>query len=172
MVQFLVITSVYAKRFSSEKISPKISFEISFPASVHRKPITGRVYVMISNTNKREPRQQISRSGVPFFGSDVFNLKPGETVTIDETVLGSPVESLKDIPDGDYFVQGFVNIYTKFKRADGFVVWMHNDQWEGQRFNISPNNLYSDVKKVRLDFQKGYSIKLSATNKIPQDATP
>ncbi|MFQ5769887.1 MAG: alpha/beta hydrolase-fold protein, partial [bacterium] len=58
--------------------------------------------------------------------------------------------------------------------ADGHVVWMHNDQWEGQRFNISPNNLYSDVKKVHLDNQNGYAIKLSAKNvilpiKVPPD---
>ena len=51
----------------------------------------------------------------------------------------------RDIPAGDYFVQAFVNVYSEFKRADGHVLWMHDDQWEGQRWNRSPGNLYSAV---------------------------
>ena len=59
------------------------------------------------------------------------------------TDLGTPVASLNDLPPGDYFVQGFVNVYSEFKRADGHAVWMHDDQWEGQHWNSSPGNLYS-----------------------------
>lgn len=142
-------------------------FEISFNESVHTEPVTGRVYVMISRDKEREPRLQIGRSGVPFFGLDIENLEPGESVTINDTVLGFPVESLKEFPPGDYYVQGFVNIYTEFKRADGHVVWMHNDQWEGQRFNRSPGNLYSDVQKVHIDPKRGFHVKLNAIHKIP-----
>ena len=36
-------------------------FELSFPASVHAEPVTGRIYVMVSRTNDREPRLQIGR---------------------------------------------------------------------------------------------------------------
>ena len=126
-------------------------FELSFPASVHAEPVTGRIYVMISRTNDREPRLQIGRTGVPFFGRDVEQLAPGEAGVIDATDLGSPVASLADIPAGDYYVQGFVNVYSEFVRADGHVVWMHDDQWEGQHWNRSPGNLYSDVELVRLD---------------------
>ena len=54
-----------------------LRFEISVPASVHPEPITGRVYVMISRTNDREPRLQIGRTGVPFFGRDVERLTAG-----------------------------------------------------------------------------------------------
>ncbi len=142
-------------------------FEIFFNESVHTEPVTGRVYVMISRDKEREPRLQIGRSGVPFFGLDIENLEPGESVTINDTVLGFPVESLKEFPPGDYYVQGFVNIYTEFKRADGHVVWMHNDQWEGQRFNRSPGNLYSDVQKVHIDPKRGFHVKLNAIHKIP-----
>lgn len=150
----------------------KLNFQISFEDTTYPEPITGRVYVMISKTNNREPRLQISRSGVPFFGLDIINLKPGEVVIINETTLGSPTETLKEIPPGDYFVQSFVNIYTKFERSDGHILWMHNDQWEGQRFNRSPGNLYSDVQKVHLDHKKGYTVKLIATRKIPPINVP
>jgi len=128
----------------------KIKFEISFPTSVHPEDITGRVFVMISRDDQREPRLQAGgwSNSVPFFGKDIEKLKPGETVIIDETVLGFPLKSLTEIPAGDYYVQGLVNIYTEFKRADGHVIWAHMDQWEGQQFNRSPGNLYSEVQKI------------------------
>ena len=156
------------------KAGPKVPLriEISVPASVHPEPITGRVYFMLSRTGDREPRLQIGRTGVPFFGRDVEKLKPGTAAVIDETDLGSPVDSLKDIPAGEYFVQAFVNIYSEFRRADGHVVWMHDDQWEGQRFIRSPGNLHSDVQKVRIDPAAGGVIKLSATQKIPPIEVP
>ena len=41
-------------------------------------------------------------------------------------------------PAGEYWVQPFVNVYTRFPRADGHTVWMHMDQWEGQNWKRSP----------------------------------
>ncbi len=148
-----------------------VRVEVSFPASVHAGPVTGRVYVMVSRTNDREPRLQIGRTGTPFFGRDVEKLAPGQAAIIDVTDLGTPVASLRDLPPGDYFVQGFVNIYSEFKRADGHVVWMHDDQWEGQHWNVSPGNLYSDPQRVRIDASTE-SIKLSASNTIPPVQVP
>ena len=65
-----------------------LKFEISFPVNVHPEDITGRVYVMLSRDSEREPRLQIGTNGVPFFGKDVENLKPGEAVVIDERIFG------------------------------------------------------------------------------------
>jgi hypothetical protein len=161
--------------------APKLRFSVSFPASAHPGPITGRVYVMIAQSlevtvrgekQKTEPRLQVGRTGTPFFGRDVIQLKPGQAATIDETDLGSPVESLKDIPAGEYFVQAMVNIYSEFKRADGKVVWMHDDQWEGQHWRISPGNLYSVPKKVKKDPRAGGVIALTADQAIPPVEVP
>jgi len=149
-----------------------IKFEISFSSSACPTPITGRVYVMISRTNVREPRFQVGRTGIPFYGEDVERLRPGESVVINEKTLGSPVECLNDIPPGDYYVQGFVNVYSEFRRSDGHVLWMHNDQWEGQRWRTSPGNIYSDVVKVHLDSKKGYTVKLECRNVIPPVNVP
>jgi hypothetical protein len=150
----------------------KLHFEISFPAAIRPQPVTGRVYVMISRTNEREPRLQIGRTGVPFFGHDVENLKPSESAVIDENDPGSPLESIRDLPAEDFFVQGFVNIYSEFRRLDGHVLWMHDDQWEGQRWERSPGNLYSTVQRIHLDPQKGGVIKLIANQIIPPVAVP
>ena len=148
-------------------------FEISYPASAAAGPITGRVFVMISRDNRREPRLEISRVGVPFFGRDIEKLAPGQAAAIDSTDLGTPVESLADIPPGDYYVQAFINIYSEFRRADGHVVWMHDDQWEGQRWVRSPGNLSSAVKRVTLDASQGYTIPLVCDQVIPPvEATP
>ena len=147
--------------------SPDTRFRISFPRETHDGPITGRVFVMISTTDGREPRLQIGRSGVPFFGRDVVGLRSGQDGIVDETDLGSPLESLSDLPAGDYFVQGMVNIYSEFRRADGHVLWMHDDQWEGQSFQRSPGNLYSDVARVHLDPKEGFDVELSASHVIP-----
>jgi Putative esterase len=150
----------------------KLTFEVSFPAAAHPGPLTGRAFVMISRVNDREPRFQIGRTGVPFFGRDVERLAPGQAATIDETDLGSPLVSIREVPAGEYFVQAMVNVYSEFKRADGHVVWMHDDQWEGQRWTRSPGNLYSDVQKVAIDPKQGGMIRLSAGKVIPPVEVP
>ncbi len=161
----------------------RTKFEIAFPATAHSGPITGRVFVMISRTDSMvrfgsqervpaEPRQQIGRTGAPLFGRDVEKLVPGQIATIDASDLGSPVERLGQIPAGDYFVQALVDVYTEFHRADGHVVWMHNDQWEGQNFTTSPGNLVSEVRKVHLDPAAGYTIRLEASRVLPPVVVP
>jgi hypothetical protein len=147
-------------------------FEVSIPAATVSTPVTGRAFVIISRVNDREPRLQTGRTGAPFFGRDIEQLKPGQPVVIDASDLGSPVESLKEIPPGEYFVQAMVSVYSEFKRADGHVLWMHDDQWEGQRWSRSPGNLYSDVQKVRIDPAAGGTIKLSASHVIPPIEVP
>ena len=167
----LLASTPWLPQTSSAQVS-KTRFEIVVPSEVHTGPITGRVYVMIARTGVREPRLQIGRTGEPFFGRDVVGLGPGEAAIIDGTDLGWPVENLRDLPAGEYYVQGFVNLYSEFRRADGHVLWMHDDQWEGQHFNVSPGNLYSDVRRLRLDPEQRYGIRLVADNVIPPVEIP
>ena len=147
-------------------------FEISYASAAHPGPITGRVFLMISRNNDREPRLQISRIGVPFFGRDIAALPAGQAAVIDATDLGTPIESLSQIPAGDYWVQAFVNVYSEFRRADGHVVWMHDDRWEGQHWNRSPGNLFSAPQHVTLDASKGYRISLVCDQVIPAVEVP
>jgi len=149
-------------------------FEVSFPGSVHAGTLTGRVFVVVSTKDKPEPRFEAGSWGDlgPFFGVDVNALAPEQIAVVDASTPGSPVRSLREIPAGDYYVQALVNIYTEFHRADGHTVWLHMDQWEGQHFNRSPGNLYSEVQKVHLDAATGYDIKLSLTKEIPAVQVP
>jgi hypothetical protein len=158
----------------SSQDTSNLRFEISFPASAHPEDITGRVFVLITKENRREPRLQAGgwSNSVPFFGKDIEELKPGESVIIDEAVLGFPLKSLSEIPAGDYFVQGLINIYTEFKRADGHMIWAHMDQWEGQKFNRSPGNLYSEVQKIRVNPSRENTIRLNLDKVIPPVEIP
>src|SRR2546429_4769761 len=81
-------------------------------------------------------------------------------------ILARRHPALPGSPPGDYYVQAFVNVYNEFHRSDGHVVWMHDDQWEGQRWNRSPGNLYSQPQRVTLDAAKGYSIALNCDQVI------
>jgi hypothetical protein len=149
-------------------------FEVTVPASAHAQPITGRVFVIISRHEGKDLRNTVGNwmEETPFFGADVSALAAGQAAVINAGTLGYPLASLKDIPAGDYYVQALVNVYTEFHRADGHTIWAHMDQWEGQQFNKSPGNLYSDVEKVHLDPVKGYKVKLKASHVIPPIELP
>ena len=149
-------------------------FEISFPATAHAGPITGRVFVILSRHDGPEPRLQAGDwfQQTPIYGADVSRLPPGQAAVIDGSTLGFPLQSLKELPAGEYNVQALINVYTEFHRADGHTVWAHMDQWEGQQFNRSPGNMYSEVQKVRLDPAAGYDVKLEASQVISPIEVP
>lgn len=150
------------------------SIEVSFSAAAHAKPITGRVYVAISRSDDKPPIEQTDPTGVPLFGHDVSDLKPGQPAAIDGDDFGAPLASLRDLPAGDYWMQPFVNVYTRFKRADGHTVWLHMDHWEGQDWKRSPGNLYGKPVKVHFDPHSAAPIRLVADQviapiKLPAD---
>ena len=97
-----VLTSVLAP---AQQPRARARFEIVVPAELQKGPLTGRAYVMISRTNDREPRFQIGRTGIPFYGHDFERLAPGTPVVIDGSDLGHQVDTIDEIPAGDYFVQ-------------------------------------------------------------------
>ena len=149
-----------------------ISVQVAFPSSVSKGPLTGRMFVAIARTDSIEPRYQVRRYGVQFFGVDFEQLKPGEFVTIDESTLGYPMEHLSDLPDGVYYVQAILNKYTEFRRSDGKTLWMHMDQWEGQDWRTSPGNIVSNVVKLTVRQGMKSLTKLSVTRVLPPVKVP
>ncbi len=149
-------------------------FEITFPASAHAQPITGRVFVMLSKTADSEPRLQVGGRGdrPPLYAVDVSELAPDKPAVIDAATLGYPYPSLRELPAGDYYAQAVVNVYTQFHRSDGKTIWAHDDQWEGQKFNRSPGNLVSEVKKIHFDPASNETIALAASKVIPAVVVP
>ncbi|MEZ5294479.1 MAG: alpha/beta hydrolase-fold protein [Vicinamibacterales bacterium] len=167
----LAVVSVGAQQRDTPVAGRGLRVEVTVPPSIRTEAVTGRVYVMVARDNDREPRLQIGRTGTPFFGVDVDMLPPGRAAVLDGTAFGTPVASMKDLPPGDYWVQGFVNVYSEFARADGHTVWMHDDQWEGQHWNRSPGNLYSLPRRVQIG-PATETVKLTADQVIPPVEIP
>lgn len=165
-ISFLLF-SIY---FSSVTYSspPATNFKISLSPQITKTALSGRMFLIISKKDDPEPRLQISwKTGPLIFATDVFNLKEEETVVINNAVNGFPLNSLADIPSGDYYVQALFNIYTKFKRSDGHIIFAHMDQWEGQKFYKSPGNMISPVQKIYLDPDSGLTVKIEINKIIP-----
>jgi len=144
---------------------------LNFSSELQKEPITGRMFIFISTSNATELRTQ-RNPGCVIFATDVSALKPGEEAEITEKTLGYPLVSLNNFPAGDYYIQGLLNVYTEFHRADGHTIWAHMDQWEGQKYNVSPGNFYSEVQKIHLDPAKDNKIKITLTKKIPPIKVP
>jgi len=168
----VAVSLATAATLARQASGPGPRIEISVPGSAHAQPITGRVYVAISKTNDRAPIQQADSTGSPLFGKNVEALAPGAAAVIGADDFGHPVASLRDIPAGDYWVQPFVNVYTKFDRADGHTVWLHMDQWEGQNWRRSPGNLYGDPVQLHFDPLSSAPIRLVADKVIPPIQVP
>jgi hypothetical protein len=141
--------------------------EISFAPEARTEAVTGMVYVAISRDNRRSPIEQAAPTGVPLFSKYVEGLAPGALATIGPGDRGHPLASLRDLPAGEYWMQPFVNVFTRFPRADGKTVWLHNDQWEGQNWKESPGNLFGDPIKVAFDPKSPTAIRLVARKAIP-----
>ncbi|MEW5982970.1 MAG: hypothetical protein AB1806_11460 [Acidobacteriota bacterium] len=174
-VALLVAGGLAAGAISVDSRAPKpLRIAVSFPASLESRPLDGRMLLAISRRETPPPlrAQMTGPNAQPMFGLDVNGLKPGQSAVFDAGTRGWPVESLRDIPPGDYSVQVALHVYTTVTRADGHTIKVHLDQWEGQNFRTSPGNLLSRVEKVRIDPKAGGTINLSLATKIPPIEPP
>jgi hypothetical protein len=158
---------------SASAAASSITFKVTLPAN-QPQPITGRLFVIIARANDPEPRLQVGgwRSKTELLAIDVQGLAPGATATVDALALGFPLKSIRELPAGDYYVQALFNVYTRFQRSDGNTIFAHMDQWEGQQFNKSPGNFYSEAGHFHLDPLTGYEIRLNLDRKIPTPLPP
>jgi hypothetical protein len=135
-------------------------FEVSFPQSLRKEALTGRLMVFVSPTDEREPRRQFGPNGPPTFGMDIEQLKPGASAVLDETAIGYPLENLSRLPAGDYWVQALVVKYDLVHRADGRSIWVPTALRRDLQLNW-PGNLYSTPRKVHLDPAAGFDVKIA-----------
>lgn len=152
----------------------KLRFAVSFTGDMSADPLDGRILLMLSIDDSREPRFQISDGpGTQLvFGIDVDGLEPGREAVIDGGVFGYPLDSLSQIPAGEYRIQALLHVYETFHRADGHTVKLPMDRGEGQQWNRAPGNLYSTPVKMRIDPRKKETISIVLDNKIPPIPDP
>lgn len=158
-----------ALTFGSARAASGTQFTIAVAPALRATPLTGRIFLFITRDARTEPRLQYGglADATPFFGRDVEALPAGRPIAIDASTPGYPLASLRDLPAGDYEVQALANVYTRFARADGHVVWAHNDSGEGQQFTIAPGNLIGVPQRVHVDPQHPQTLALTLTRAIP-----
>ena len=152
----------------------KLKFVINYPTEQDGNILEGRVLLMLAKSDESEPRFQITyqnHTGL-IYGVDALGKKPKGGVIIDGTVFGYPIESLDNIPAGEYWVQGLLHTYETFNLKTGHTVKLPMDNGEGQKWNRSPGNLYSTPKKIFLDPDKKKSVKITLDQVIPPIEPP
>jgi hypothetical protein len=152
----------------------KLKFVINYPTEKNGNILEGRVLLMLAKSDESEPRFQITyqnHTGL-IYGVDALGKKPKGGVVVDGTVFGYPIESLDNIPAGEYWVQGLLHTYETFNLKTGHTVKLPMDNGEGQKWNRSPGNLYSTPKKIFLDPDKKKSVKITLDQVIPSIEPP
>jgi len=152
----------------------KLKFVVNYPTEQDGNILEGRVLLMLAKSDESEPRFQITyqnHTGL-IYGVDALGKKPKGGVVIDGTVFGYPIESLDNIPAGEYWVQGLLHTYETFNLKTGHTVKLPMDNGEGQKWNRSPGNLYSTPKKIFLDPDKKKYVKITLDQVIPPIEPP
>lgn len=152
----------------------KLRFAVSFTSEKSKTPFDGRLLLMLSTNEEKEPRFQISddQTTQQIFGIDVEGLAPGQTAFFDASVFGYPVKSLAEIKPGEYIVQALLHKYETFDLATGHTVKLPMDRGEGQQWNRAPGNLYSMPQKMMIDPAKNIVIKINLDQEIPPIEPP
>jgi hypothetical protein len=159
---------------AAKKPECRLRFGVQFPAERSTSPLDGRMLLLISTDGSAEPRFQISDGSETqmVFGLDVNGLKPGEPAVFDGAVFGYPLESLAELPPGEYWVQALLNRYETFRLASGFTVKLAPDKGEGQRWNAKPGNLYSQPMRMHLEPGRDELIRIVVDREIPPIPDP
>ena len=147
---------------------------VAYPSKQSKQPLDGRLLLLISKNNKAEPRFQVSDGANTqlVFGMDVEDWKAGQSKTFTGKEFGYPLQSLKDVPAGDYYVQVLLHKYETFHRKDGHTVKLPMDRGEGQQWNQAPGNFYSRPLKVHIDAKLRNTIPIELTEVIPPIKEP
>ena len=152
------------------------TFRIQISTELKQEVLDGRLLLLISSNNSKEPRFQISdaTNTQMVFGKDIENWQTGTTQLISEDAFGYPVERISNIPAGDYYVQALMHKFETFKLKTGHTVKLPMDRGEGQHWNEAPGNIYSTPVKIHIDPKASNEIsitidKIIAPIKEPED---
>ena len=170
----LAVAAFLAPVAQLQSSAGNLKFAISFPAASSKDALDGRMLLLISKNNSREPRFQINEdlTTQQVFGVNVDGLRPGAEAVIDANAFGYPIRSLSELKPGDYWVQGLLHRYETFKRSDGHTVKLPMDRGEGQQWNRAPGNFYSTPQKISMTANDDRTIKVVLDKVIPPIEPP
>jgi hypothetical protein len=175
-VLFLLLLAAGATPLVHAQSSPSTAptFAVTFSADQLDVPQDGRLILMLTRTEDPEPRFQVrpGPDAIPIFGMDVDGWAPGATHRVDADAVGYPVESLGNLPAGEYVVQALLNRYETFNLSTGHTVKLPPDRGEGQQWNRKPGNLYSTPRTVQIDPSSTTPICITLDQQIPPIEPP
>ncbi|MEL7530425.1 MAG: alpha/beta hydrolase-fold protein [Bacteroidota bacterium] len=163
----LLLVALAACQSAPQTQSP--SFTISFAQDTI---FDGRLLLLISTDESNEPRFQITDrpSTQQVFGMDVEGWQGRTPLSFGAEEYGYPIQSLADLPEGDYYVQALLHKYETFNLKTGHTVKLPMDRGEGQQWNRAPGNLYSKPQKFSI--KENSRIELALTEQIPPIEEP
>lgn len=150
------------------------TFRVTIAPDLHTTALDGRLLLLVSKNNEAEPRFQVgdAQNTQQVFGVNVENWQPATSQTMDVQAFGYPVERLKDLPVGDYYVQVLLHKYETFHLKTGQTVKLPMDRGEGQHWNAAPGNIYSVPVKLHIDPMANNEIALNISKIIPPIEQP
>jgi len=125
-------------------------FKVSFSPSVWNQPFSGGVVVYLSKENKQPKDQNAGLDIFPCFSIFVKNVRPGETVILNDKAKSYP-DPISEIERSDYYAQ---------------VVWDRNSG--GRAISASPGNLYSKTIRIHIDKDFKKIFEMLADQVIPE----
>lgn len=171
----IVTVVLLGARAGSRAGETPLKIAVSFGAELSTEPLDGRLLLLISTDDTKEPRFQISDTSLnsqQVFGIDVDGMKPGEEKIFDSDVQGYPVGTFDDLRIDNYNVQALLHRYETFHRADGHTVKLPMDRGEGQQWSRAPGNLYSTPRKMEISTQENKTIHIRLDKVIPPIPDP
>jgi S-formylglutathione hydrolase FrmB len=155
-----VVCLLFILFFSSAVFSQTTSlrFETTIARGLISTAQNGRLFVFLNRNSEPEPRlsdDDVGLDAPPILAKDVVNFAPVSTkVSIDKSSIAYPIKSLADLPAGEYYVQAVFDTNNDLRSPN------------------APGNLYSTVRKIKLDPKRGGTIKLELTNVVPPEQLP
>ncbi|HEY7159000.1 MAG TPA: alpha/beta hydrolase-fold protein [Gemmataceae bacterium] len=144
-------------RAAAAPLQTSLRFEVTVARGLLSAPQDGRLLLVLDRKKRPEPRRAIGQTGrkaPPILGRDVRGFAPGVSAALDQTAIVSPLEHLAELPKGDYFVQAVFMVNRDLQLID------------------APGNLYSEPLAVKLDPQRGGTVKIELTRAVPPEALP
>ncbi|MEM7453831.1 MAG: alpha/beta hydrolase-fold protein [Planctomycetota bacterium] len=132
----------------SETGNNGLSFSVRLPETLANEPMSGRLYVFLSENNTTPMNGPNWFNPEPFFGIEVSNWQPGTSLILDDTADGCPC-TLSELPEGTYHVQAVMDQdFYKSSHARG------------------AGNLFSDPVQMELSGDRG-QVELTLAGTIP-----
>ena len=121
------------------------------------RPVAGRLLVVLGRPEGGEPRLTVGQTGIdasPILARDVAALGQGKEAVLDDRSILFPIAHLGDLRPGTYAVQAILHTNPDLNLPN------------------APGDLYSPVRRFRLDPATGGTVALELSRAIPSETLP